>query len=91
MTNRINDIDRYVGERVKSLRESLGLSQATVAAALAMTADQLAAFERGAGRFAATDLLILIRMFGVPPVYFFEGLLARPRQTAKSKARADAA
>jgi transcriptional regulator with XRE-family HTH domain len=68
-----NFIDRYVGARLCSLRESRGLSQERLASALNIPAERLLDLEEGRERIAAELMRSLSRILNAQPAEFFEG------------------
>ncbi|WP_029007109.1 helix-turn-helix domain-containing protein [Azospirillum halopraeferens] len=70
----LNEVDVYVGQRLRELRMLAGLSQSDVASALGLTFQQLQKYERGFNRVSASRLYKLSEFFRVPVSVFFEGL-----------------
>ncbi len=70
----LNEVDVFVGQRLRELRMLAGLSQSDVAAALELTFQQLQKYERGFNRVSASRLFKLALFFRVPVSVFFEGL-----------------
>nr|WP_211112396.1 helix-turn-helix transcriptional regulator [Azospirillum sp. SYSU D00513] len=70
----LNEVDVFVGQRLRELRMLAGLSQSDVAAALDLTFQQLQKYERGFNRVSASRLFKLSQFFRVPVSVFFEGL-----------------
>ena len=68
-----NDVDCHVGERLRSLRREVGLSQTDVAAALGISFQQVQKYETGANRVAAGRLWDIANVLEVDLEYFFEG------------------
>jgi transcriptional regulator with XRE-family HTH domain len=69
-----NQVDVFVGQRLRELRMLAGLSQSDVASALGLTFQQLQKYERGFNRVSASRLFKLAQFFRVPVSVFFEGL-----------------
>jgi transcriptional regulator with XRE-family HTH domain len=65
-----NQIDQEIGARVRRRREILGLSRATVAKALELDEDAIAAFESGERRMSARQLQQLCGVLDAPPSCF---------------------
>ncbi|WP_448206582.1 helix-turn-helix domain-containing protein [Azospirillum sp. sgz302134] len=80
----LNEVDVFVGQRLRELRMLAGLSQSDVASALGLTFQQLQKYERGFNRVSASRLFKLAQFFRVPVSVFFEGL--EERQTAQEGA-----
>jgi transcriptional regulator with XRE-family HTH domain len=74
MTMNANEIDAHVGQRVRQLRESHGMSQGRLGRQLGLTFSQVQKYEKGANRIGAGRLYILAHLLGVPVQYFFEDL-----------------
>lgn len=70
----LNDVDVFVGQRLRELRMLAGLSQSDVAAALGLTFQQLQKYERGFNRVSSSRLFKLGQFFKVPVSVFFDGL-----------------
>jgi transcriptional regulator with XRE-family HTH domain len=68
------EVDFYVGQRLRQLRDNRDLSQVELAAALGISFQQLQKYERGANRLSASRLFALARCLGVPVREFFDGL-----------------
>lgn len=81
----LNDVDVFVGQRLRELRMLAGLSQSDVASALGLTFQQLQKYERGFNRVSSSRLFKLGQFFRVPVSVFFEGLESRPA-TAETEA-----
>ena len=69
-----NMVDRHVGERVRTRRKQLGLSQDRLGDALGLTFQQVQKYERGANRISASKLFDAAAALKVEIAYFFEGL-----------------
>lgn len=69
-----NEIDEYVGKRLRRRRRLLGLTQQQLAASVGIRFQQIQKYECGANRVTASRLYELARALGVPVNYFFEGL-----------------
>jgi transcriptional regulator with XRE-family HTH domain len=68
-------IDVHVGNRLRTRRLMLDMSQTKVATALGLTFQQLQKYEKGANRVSASRLQNLSQLLQVPIPFFFEGLL----------------
>ena len=69
-----NGIDVHVGQRMRTRRKMLGMSQEQLATALALTFQQIQKYERGSNRVSASKLYEAATSLQVPVSYFFEGL-----------------
>ncbi|AWU96676.1 helix-turn-helix domain-containing protein [Azospirillum ramasamyi] len=85
----LNEVDVFVGQRLRELRMLAGLSQSDVASALGLTFQQLQKYERGFNRVSSSRLFKLSQFFRVPVSVFFEGL--ENRQPAGEGAETPAA
>ena len=66
-----NLIDKRIGDRVRSRRISLDMSQQTLAQALATTIQQVQNWEAGVSRIGAARLVELSSILEVSPIFFF--------------------
>ena len=71
---RAEDIDRYVGARVRQRRVMLGLTQQQMADLIGVTYQQAHKYEKGINRVAAGRLYTIAAALGVEVSYFFEGV-----------------
>ena len=69
-----NQIDQYVGDRVRARRRELSLSQTDLATAVGVTFQQVQKYERGFNRISASKLYQIGHVLKVEPGYFFDGL-----------------
>jgi len=67
-------VNRHIGRRLALRRRQLGKTTAEIDAVLAQPAGRVAAFESGARRIDARDLIMLSRALDVPVDDFFAGL-----------------
>ena len=65
-------IDVHVGSRIRSLRQSLRLSQTTLGNKLGITFQQIQKYENGANRVSASALYRIAYLFDVGVGYFFD-------------------
>src|SRR3712207_2943773 len=72
--SRAQDIDRYVGARMRERRIMLGLTQQQMAELIGVTYQQAHKYEKGINRVAAGRLYNIAQALGVEVGYFFEGL-----------------
>ena len=87
----LNEVDVFVGQRLRELRMLAGLSQSDVASALALTFQQLQKYERGFNRVSASRLYKLAQFFRVPVSVFFDGLEERSHAAEAGGGRAEEA
>jgi transcriptional regulator with XRE-family HTH domain len=74
MVSGTRHIDQHVGERIRSRRAELGLTQEQLAAALNVSYQQIQKYETGANRISAGRIFELARKLEVDLAYFFDGL-----------------
>jgi transcriptional regulator with XRE-family HTH domain len=72
--SRPQDVDRYVGARMRERRIMLGLTQQQMAELIGVTYQQAHKYEKGINRVAAGRLHSIAQALGVEIGYFFEGL-----------------
>jgi transcriptional regulator with XRE-family HTH domain len=73
-SSRPQDVDRYVGARIRERRIMLGLTQQQMADLIGVTYQQAHKYEKGINRVAAGRLYSIARALGVEVSYFYEGL-----------------
>lgn len=81
-----NEIDIHVGQRLRTKRESLGISQGQLGQHIGLSFSQVQKYEKGSNRIGAGRLFLLSQHLGVSVQYFYEGLggaaqKGRPRQS----------
>jgi transcriptional regulator with XRE-family HTH domain len=69
---RPQDIDRYVGLKLRQRRLMLGITQQQMAELIGVTFQQAHKYENGINRIASGRLLAIARALGVGVGYFFE-------------------
>jgi transcriptional regulator with XRE-family HTH domain len=74
--SRAQDVDRYVGARMRERRIMLGLTQQQMAELIGVTYQQAHKYEKGINRIASGRLYNIAQALGVDIGYFFEGLTA---------------
>lgn len=72
--SRAQDIDRYVGARMRERRIMLGLTQQQMAELIGVTYQQAHKYEKGINRIAAGRLYTIAHALGVDVGYFFDGI-----------------
>jgi len=72
-----NAIDRKVGQRVRSRRLEIGMSQERLAELLGVTFQQVQKYEKGVNRIAVSRLWDISTALEMPVSRFFEGVSAR--------------
>lgn len=79
------EVDSYVGRRIRQRREALGLSQGTLGRHLGLTFSQVQKYEKGTNRIGAGRLLLIARALGVPIQYFFQDLDLKPAANERTR------
>lgn len=72
-----NAVDRKIGQRVRSRRLEIGMSQEGLAELLGVTFQQVQKYEKGVNRIAASRLFDIAAALDMPVSRFFEGMGAR--------------
>lgn len=80
-----NAIDRKIGQRVRSRRLEIGMSQERLAELLGITFQQVQKYEKGVNRIAASRLFDIAAALQQPVARFYEGLSARAASAAESR------
>jgi len=87
-----DEIDIFLGRRLRRRRRLLGLTQEQIAGACGVRFQQIQKYECGANRMSAARLWRLSQALEVPVAYFFDGLPAGRRTlTLHPPAQSDAA
>ena len=76
---RAQDIDRYVGARLRERRLLLGMTQQQMAELIGVTYQQAHKYERGINRISGGRLYEIARALGVEINYLFEGFSPEAR------------
>jgi len=79
-----NAIDRKIGQRVRSRRLEIGMSQERLAELLGVTFQQVQKYEKGVNRIAASRLHDIAQALEMPVARFFEGVGGRGAGVAES-------
>lgn len=74
MTLRPAPVDVYVGQRLRTRRTLLGISESSLADSVNLTFQQIQKYERRANRMAVSRLLQFSKILDVPISYFFDDL-----------------
>jgi transcriptional regulator with XRE-family HTH domain len=77
--SRAQDVDRYIGARIRARRIMLGLTQQQMAELIGVTYQQAHKYEKGINRISAGRLYRIAQALGVEVSYFFEGLQTADR------------
>ena len=78
-------INRYIGRRLRELREAKGDSPEKIANILSISLERYAAFELGRVRITARHLFDLCCHFEVPVTYFYDGYELQARRNRQAK------
>ncbi|MEQ1707467.1 MAG: helix-turn-helix transcriptional regulator [Terricaulis sp.] len=71
-----NAVDRRIGQRVRSRRLEISMSQERLAELLGVTFQQVQKYEKGVNRIAASRLFDIATSLEMPVARFFEGLIS---------------
>ena len=69
---RVEDEDKVAGQRLRFLRKVHNMTQDALAQQLGITFQQVQKYEQGVNRISFGKLSQIIKIFDVPPSYFFE-------------------
>jgi transcriptional regulator with XRE-family HTH domain len=69
-----NAVDRRLGQRVRTRRLEIGMSQERLAELLGVTFQQVQKYEKGVNRMAASRLFAISSALDMPIARFFEGI-----------------
>jgi|SRR6185503_4128928 len=83
-TKTMHPTDKNVGNRVRSRRMAMGMSQTDLGDAVGVTFQQIQKYEKGTNRIAASRLHRLAELLKVDPAFFFEGEMGQPAHTLSS-------
>lgn len=73
-TTDLDPVDVHIGRRIRARREELGQTQAQLAAATAVTFQQVQKYERGVNRVSCARLVLIGMAQDTPVAWYFEGL-----------------
>ncbi|MEM6678275.1 MAG: helix-turn-helix transcriptional regulator [Pseudomonadota bacterium] len=74
MSKAPDDIDAYIGARLRLRRQSLGMSQEQLGQSLGLTFQQVQKYEKGLNRIGAGRLFHIASILDVEVGFFYEGL-----------------
>lgn len=77
-----NEIDKYVGQRIRAGRMVAGLSQEELGAALGVSFQQIQKYEKGNNRTSCGALVLIAAELQVPLIWFFEDAPGMPKTDA---------
>jgi transcriptional regulator with XRE-family HTH domain len=81
--SRAQDVDRYVGSKMRERRIMLGLTQQQMAELIGVTYQQAHKYETGINRISAGRLYQIAQALGVDISYFFEDIDPEKRNKPK--------
>lgn len=70
----IEEIDKYIGNKIYSLRLAKGLSRQQLAKVIGVTHQQLQKYEKGNNRISVGRLVLIAKALGKEIRYFYDGL-----------------
>lgn len=70
----IDKIDKYIGNKIQTLRLAKGISRQELANTIGVTHQQLQKYETGVNRVSAGRLLLIANALDKPTNYFYLGL-----------------
>lgn len=82
------EIDTYVGHKLRQVRTSAGMSQTDLANELGITFQQIQKYEKGTNRISVSRLYRIAKLLGVSFDYFvdgFEGSSLKSRATPQQQ------
>jgi transcriptional regulator with XRE-family HTH domain len=68
-----SEVDKYVGNRIRTRRMLIGMSQEKLGNLLGLTFQQVQKYEKGINRVSASRLLEIGDVLSVPMSFFFDG------------------
>jgi len=84
---RADDVDRFVGEKIRERRIMLGLTQQELAKGIGVTYQQAHKYEQGVNRVSAGRLFEIARMLNTPVEFFFDGIGGEIQREANPRER----
>jgi transcriptional regulator with XRE-family HTH domain len=73
-TKQPNPVDKQIGQRVRTQRLMIGMSQEKLGDALGVTFQQIQKYEKGTNRIGSGRLHQIAHVLGVPVNFFFQDL-----------------
>ncbi len=71
---KIDQIDKFIGNKIHELRLALGLSRQQLGTKIDVTHQQLQKYEKGTNRVSAGRLAVIANYLDKPVSYFYEGV-----------------
>lgn len=84
-TERVDELDKHIGRRIREQRENLGLTQSQLAQAINVSYQQVHKYEHGANRISAGRLWLIAETLNVNIQHFFEGINSHSGAGEESK------
>lgn len=81
----INKIDKFVGDKIFSLRLSKGFSRGQLSEKIGVTHQQLQKYEKGENRIAIGRLILIAEALEIDPSYFYQGLKIDNHEETKTQ------
>ena len=78
----VDEVDAFVGSRVRFRRVTIGMSQEHLGNAIGLTFQQVQKYEKGLNRIGAGRLYRIAQVLTVPVEFFYEGLPRPDDETA---------
>lgn len=78
------EIDRYVGARIRARRKLVGLSQEELGNVIGVTFQQIQKYENGSNRIGAARLFEIAEALEVSPAWMFEGIPSAGKRKPKA-------
>ena len=72
----IEEIDKFIGNKIYSLRLAKGLSRQQLSKVIGVTHQQLQKYENGSNRISASKLALIAKALDLRIPYFYEGFEA---------------
>ena len=73
-----DNVDRYVGQKIRQARKKIGYSQEKLAEAIGLTFQQVQKYEHGVNRVSCGRILQISTALGQPITYFFPDFHTKP-------------
>ncbi|MES2671576.1 MAG: helix-turn-helix transcriptional regulator [Pseudomonadota bacterium] len=73
--------DVHIGQRIRTRRLAIGMSQEALAGALDLTFQQVQKYEKGTNRVGGSRMVQIADALAIEPAYFFEGLTGASKAT----------
>lgn len=70
----IQEVDKFIGGKIYSLRLAKGLSRQQLAEVIGVTHQQLQKYEKGSNRLSVGRLVLIAKALGRSVNYFYEGI-----------------